>query len=69
MADARRKLEELHAVVVLAKRAARDGDAASVTRVIEEMHIQTGILLHELRKPMTPGAKVYDLAAERRARA
>ncbi len=69
MANAKRKLEELHAIVVLAKNAAREGDAASVARVIEEVHIQTGILLHELRKPMTPSAKVYDLAAERRARA
>lgn len=69
MADAAKKLDELHAVVVLAKRAARDGDAKSVTRVIEEMHIQTGILLHELRKSAGPSAKVYDLAVERRARA
>ncbi len=69
MSDAGRKLDELHAVVVLAKRAAREGDARTVARAVEEMHIQTGILLHELRKPLAPSAKVYDLAAVRRARA
>ena len=69
MADAGRKLDELQAVMVLAQRAAGKGDAAYVARVIEEMHIQTGILLHELRKPTRPTAKVYDLSAERRARA
>lgn len=69
MADPKRKLDELHAIIVLAKRAARDGDASSVARVIEEMHIQTGLLLRELRKPMMRSARVYDLAAERRARA
>lgn len=68
MADAQRKLDELHAVIVLAQRAASTGDARSVARVIEEMHIQTGILLYELRKPLMPSAKVFDLAAEREAR-
>ena len=68
MADARRKLDELHAVIEAAKRAASAGDARSVARVIEEMHIQTGILLYELRKPLMPSAKVFDLAAERQAR-
>jgi len=69
MADAQRKLDELHAVIVLAQCAASKGDSRSVARVIEEMHIQTGILLYELRKPLMPSAKVFDLAAERLARA
>jgi len=68
MVDARKKLEELHAVTELARRAAGKGDAAHVARVIEEMHIQTGILLQALRKPTMPSAKVYDLSAERLAR-
>lgn len=69
MVDPRRKLDELHAIIVLAKRAARDRDVPSVARALEEMHIQTGLLLCELRKPMMRSARVYDLAAERRARA
>lgn len=69
MADAKRKLDELYAVMVLAQSAASVGDARCVARVIEEMHIQTGILLCELRKPLMPSAQVFDLAAERQARA
>jgi hypothetical protein len=69
MADAQRKLDELHAVMVLAQRAASEGDVRSVARVVEEMHIQTGILLYELRKPFMPSAKVFDLAVERQERA
>jgi hypothetical protein len=69
MADAKRKLDELNAVMMLAHSAASKGDAAGVARVIQEVHIQTGILLLELRKPSLPSAKIYDLSAERRARA
>jgi hypothetical protein len=69
MSNTLTKLAELQAVIEQARNAAGKGDAASAARVIEEMHIQTGILLHQLRKPMMPSAKIYDLAAERCARA
>lgn len=68
MADAKRKLDELNAVMMLAQLAASKGDAAGVARVIQEVHIQTGILLLELRKQKMQSAKIYDLSAERRAR-
>lgn len=64
-----KKLDELRVVAELARYAAGKGDATAAARVIEEMHIQTGILLHELRRPTMSSAKVYDLAAERCARA
>ena len=68
MANTLKKIEELRAVIELARRAAGEGDTASAARVIQEMHIQTGILLCEMRKPTMPSAKIYDLAAERCAR-
>jgi hypothetical protein len=69
MANTLKKIDELQAVIELARHAAGKGDTASAARVIQEMHIQTGILLHELRRPTMPSAKIYDLAAERFARA
>jgi hypothetical protein len=68
MSDTVKKLDELRAVMELARHAAGKADEASAARIIEEMHIQTGILLRELRKPVLPSAKIYDLAAERCAR-
>lgn len=68
MANTLKKIEELQVVIEMARSAAGKGDTASAARVIQEMHIQTGILLHELRKPTAPSAKIYDLAAERCAR-
>ena len=68
MANTLRKIEELQAVIELARHAAGKGDTASAARVIQEMHIQTGILLQELRRPTMPSATIYDLAAERCAR-
>lgn len=69
MPDTEKKLDELQAVMALARHAAGKDDTASAARIIEEMHIQTGILLRELRRPTMPGAKIYNLAAERCARA
>lgn len=68
MANTLKKLDELRAVVELARIAAAKGDIATAARVIHEMHIQTAILLHEMRKPAVPSAKIYNLAAERCAR-
>ncbi len=69
MANTLEKIEELQAVIELARHAAGKGDTACAVRVIQEMHIQTGILLTELRKPTMPSARIYNLATERSARA
>jgi hypothetical protein len=69
MYDARTKIDELTSVLVLAKVADAKGQRDALIRMVEEIHMQTVILLREIRRPTQASAKIYDLARERGARA
>ena len=68
MYNAGRKIDELTGVLVMAKVADANGQRESLLRMLEELHIQTVILLREIRRPMQTSATIYDLAKERGVR-
>jgi hypothetical protein len=69
MYDARTKIDELTNVLVLAKMADAKGQRDALVRMVEEIHMQSVILLREIRRPTQASAKIYDLARERGVRA
>jgi hypothetical protein len=69
MHNAGKKIDELTSVLVMAKIADAKGQREALLRMVEELHVQSVILLREVRQPMQPSATIYDLAKERIARA
>jgi hypothetical protein len=69
MYDAGKKIEELATVLVMAKIADAKGQRDALVRMVEELHMQSVILLREIRRPMQASATIYDLAKERGVRA
>jgi hypothetical protein len=69
MYDVGKKIDELTGVLVMAKVADAKGQRETLLRMLEELHMQTVIMLREIRRPMQTSATIYDLAKERGARA
>lgn len=69
MYNASKKIDELTSVLVMAKVADAKGQRETLVRMVEELHMQSVILLREIRQPMQTSATIYDLAKERGARA
>ena len=68
MYNAGNKIDELTSVLVMAKVADAKGQRDALVRMVEEIHMQTVILLREIRRPTQASATIYDLAKERGAR-
>ena len=69
MYEAGKKIDELTSVLVMAKVADAKGQREALVRMVEELHLQTVIMLREIRRPMQASATIYDLAKERGVRA
>ena len=68
MYDAGKKIDELTSVLVMAKVADAKGQREALVRIVEELHLQSVILLREVRRPLQASATIYDLAKERGVR-
>jgi len=65
MYNAGKKIDELTSVLVMAKVADAKGQREQLVRMVEELHMQSVILLREVRRPIQASATIYDLAKER----